>query len=384
LESDAYVLSQRAVDYFNAADKGWTAMWAPRHDYAESGIQIIGRDALDAAVSFCRADYASISKTPVEQLLPFTKIEKNLIGDRYGEYLTFIPEDADYVMQASSDPKLSLNPRYSWWLSRTDNGGSARETAALEIYKKDADAGTPCAHQGIYYQDFFNLINDWLLPRTYFEIGTETGESLRRFRCDALCVDPRFQITENVFAGRKRLFFFQMRSEEFFSRYNLLSFFSSGIDVAFQDGLHHFEVLLQDFINTERYCHSKSLMILHDCLPLNERMAERDYRIDQTEDDPRTRDYWTGDVWRIIPVLKKFRPDLRVFFVDCPPTGLVLCSNLNPNSTALSDNYERILAEFGMLNLSGIGLHTLWRMFPMLDSAAIARQPKPLLDLLGL
>src|SRR5437763_1502813 len=58
LESDAYVLSQRAVDYFNAADKGWTAMWAPRHDYAESGIQIIGRDALDAAVSFCRADYA--------------------------------------------------------------------------------------------------------------------------------------------------------------------------------------------------------------------------------------------------------------------------------------------------------------------------------------
>ena len=62
----------------------------------------------------------------------------------------------------------------------------------------------------------------------------------------------------------------------------------------------------------------------------------------------------------------------------------MLCSNLNPNSTALSDNYERILAEFGMLNLSGIGLHTLWRMFPMLDSAAIARQPKPLLDLLGL
>jgi len=39
-----------------------------------------------------------------------------------------------------------------------------------------------------------------------------------------------------------------------------------------------------------------------------------------------TLDFWTGDVWKIVPALIKFRPDLRVFTIACPPTGLtVVC-----------------------------------------------------------
>jgi hypothetical protein len=163
----------------------------------------------------------------------------------------------------------------------------------------------------------------------------------------------------------------------------LQTFFPDGIGIAFQDGLHHFEALLHDFIKTERFCHSRSLMVLHDCLPLNERMAEREYRLDETE-DPFTRGHWTGDVWRIIPILQKFRPDLRILLVDCPPTGLVLCSKLNPDSTILSENYDQIVHDFRELSLSAIGLPALWRTFPMLDSAEVAREPESLGDLLGL
>src|SRR5437763_1682483 len=52
LESDAFLISWRAVDYFNSVESGWIAMWVPRHDFAESAIQIIAADALDSFYSF--------------------------------------------------------------------------------------------------------------------------------------------------------------------------------------------------------------------------------------------------------------------------------------------------------------------------------------------
>ncbi len=262
-------------------------------------------------------------------------------------------------------------------------GSEADSAADKSKYFKQVNLEQPLDHKGISYLDFFAVLNHELKPRTYFEIGTERGQSVRRFSCDAICIDPHFQINEDVIGGRRRTFMFQMRSRDFFAEHDIRNFFPDGIEIAFQDGLHHFEALLQDFIDTERFCHSKSLMVLHDCLPLNERMAERDYRLDETE-DPLTRGHWTGDVWRIIPILQKFRPELHIFFVDCPPTGLVLCSNLNRYSTVLSDNHDQIVNQFRELSLSVWGLYTLWRAFPMLDSTAIAREPQLLPVLLGL
>jgi len=375
LESDAFLVSQRAIEYFNSARRGWIAMWVPRHDFAESAIQIIGADALDSFFSFCRTSYETFRGKDIERFLPLTKVEKSLRGDRHGEYLTYVPQDADYTVQ------VGTLPSYFWWLKRAMHPTLPEDRMAA--YLKQLTPDQPLVHTGLSHLEFLSVLHKWLVPRTYLEVGTETGQSLLRVKCDALCIDPNFKVTGNVFSGRRRAFFFQMTSREFFRHYDLHTFFPGGIDIAFQDGMHHFEELLQDFINTERFCHPNSLMVLHDCLPLNERMAERSYRLNETE-EPGIRDYWTGDVWRIIPILQKFRPELRIFFVDCPPTGLVLCSNLNPYSTVLSESYDQIVAQFRELSLSAVGLSALWRAFPTLDSAAIAREPQPLAALLGL
>jgi hypothetical protein len=77
---------------------------------------------------------------------------------------------------------------------------------------------------------------------------------------------------------------------------------------------------------------------------------------------------WAGDVWRILPILKKFRPDLQIVTLDCHPTGLVLCSNLDPSSTALSDHYHEIVRDFFDLSLSALGIRELWNLYPHLDS----------------
>jgi SAM-dependent methyltransferase len=69
-----------------------------------------------------------------------------------------------------------------------------------------------------------------------------------------------------------------------------------------------------------------------------------------------------------LPALKKHRPDLRVAFLDCPPTGLVAITNLDPQSAILQQEYRSVLDEFGAVDLSSYGLKRLWSLFPTLDT----------------
>jgi len=243
------------------------------------------------------------------------------------------------------------------------------------MYRKEI--GTELKHTGVEYLDFMATLSLNLSCRSYFEIGTDTGNSLKAFRCDAVCIDPHFRVSQDVLEGRRRAHFFQMTSDEFFEHYDLKTYLPRGIDVALLDGLHHAEVLLREFINTERFCHDRSVILLHDCLPLNERMAERAQRVDETE-DPATRYWWTGDVWRLLPILRKYRPDLRVQQFDCPPTGLIACARLDPYSRVLSEQYQSILDEFGKSSLSDFGFGRLWNLFPTIDTAKLTGEPSDL------
>jgi hypothetical protein len=228
--------------------------------------------------------------------------------------------------------------------------------------------------QGVGYFDILRAINERLQPRSFFEIGTNIGESALCFTCNIVMVDPEFQITRNVMKGRKTAFLFQMTSDDFFRDYHLTDFLPHGPDVAFLDGMHRFEFLLRDFINTERSCHDKSIIIMHDCLPTNERMAERVPRIVEDE-DPSTRGSWAGDVWRIIPALKKHRPDLRIHLLDCPPTGLVVCTKVDPKSDLLSNNYYKIIDEFSVSDLGSYGISALRNEYPMVSSRVLLERP---------
>ena len=225
---------------------------------------------------------------------------------------------------------------------------------------------------GIDYLQFLAELGHYLQPSSYLEIGTNSGASLQRIQCDALCIDPEFNVEASPLGKRRRSLFFQMPSDAFFAQYEVRSFFPAGVDLAFLDGMHWFEFLLRDFINTERACHPRSLILLHDCLPQNLRMAERVNREDPQE-DARTRYNWTGDVWRMLPILKMHRPDLQVRILDCPPTGLVAVSRLDPQNDVLSRAYHTILEEFAALELEAYGIAKLRTLFPMLETRAICR-----------
>ncbi len=238
-------------------------------------------------------------------------------------------------------------------------------------------------HDGLQYLDVLKILNDQLRPSTYFEIGTNRGDSTAAFPCDALCVDPDFMFQMSPLGRRERSFFMQMSSDAFFRAHKIRDFFPAGPDICFLDGLHRFEFLLRDFINTEAECRPNSVVLVHDCLPFNTRMAERTMRYDETEAEA-TRDFWTGDVWRILPTLKKYRPDLRIMQLDCDPTGLVVCTNLDPKSEILSRHYNQIVDEMMNLDLMGFGLQPLWHLYPTIDSKYLAAHPEDLTALLNI
>jgi tetratricopeptide (TPR) repeat protein len=189
---------------------------------------------------------------------------------------------------------------------------------------------------GANYLDVLKKFQGWLRPASYLEIGVETGRSLALAvpPTRAIGIDPAPRIGVG-FSAETRVF--QLTSDEFFARHDLAREFGRPcVDLAFIDGLHLFEQALRDFINLERYAGPRSVFLVHDCLPLDEASASRDRRAW----------FWTGDVWKLIPALKRWRPDLAIRTIATRPSGLAMITQLDPRSRVLPDNFAAIVAQF--------------------------------------
>jgi hypothetical protein len=273
----------------------------------------------------------------------------------------------------------------------TDEGRAA--LAAVQINQGDGE-GWPHMHDfddatnsfrmlGVPYLDFLTALHTHLTPRTYLEVGTETGSSLALVGCDAIAVDPQFQLDVTATGNRRRTFFFQMPSDTFFATENVRELLGRPVDMAFLDGMHRFEFLLRDLIGTEAACHPRSLILLHDCVPLNPRMALRQW-LPGGPSETETAPFWTGDVWKLLPILKKYRPELRLHVLDSPPTGLVAITRVDPASRILADSYYDIIDEHAATVMDENRLRSLWEELEMTDSGPLCKEPDRLTELFSL
>lgn len=214
---------------------------------------------------------------------------------------------------------------------------------------------------GQNYLDFLGELHLNLKPAWYLEIGTQKGYSLARARGAAIAIDPAFQIETKTFAALPELHMFQLTSDAFFET-GWIARNAVQLDFAFLDGMHLFEFLLRDFLNTERASHPGGCIAMHDCVPFNRVMALRDWDKSVTKS-------WTGDVWKILPILRQYRPQLRVDVVDCAPTGLVVVTGLDPNDRVLEQNYDAIHAEWMGRSLDDYGIDRFATDFPFVPAA---------------
>ena len=203
--------------------------------------------------------------------------------------------------------------------------------------------------------EFLRHLHVLAAPRTYLEIGVNDGRSLALSRTSSIAIDPAFRITVPL---RCNLDLVRATSDDFFAGPDPLAHFrgilgaAAGgtgdgdgaadagvrplIDLAFIDGMHHFEFALRDFMNVERHADWWSLIVFDDMLPRSVAEAARDRHSRE----------WAGDVFKIVPVLARHRPDLILVPVDTAPTGVLVVLGADPANDVLRERYEEIVAEW--------------------------------------
>ncbi len=214
---------------------------------------------------------------------------------------------------------------------------------------------TASEHGGEEYFAFLARLHKFLKPKTYMEIGTMGGHSLILAKCPSLAIDPEFEISTNIMEGKSTCFLAQMKSDRFFESYDPTTFLGGAVDMAFLDGMHVYEYLLRDFINTEKFCRKNSVILMHDCLPTDAHVARRqmsDQALASQSAHPR---WWAGDVWKVLLILRQARPELRITAFDAPPTGVVAITNLDPQSDALSKHYLSLIDSVRNVTMKDIG-----------------------------
>ena len=186
----------------------------------------------------------------------------------------------------------------------------------------------------MFYLQFLTRVHELLRPRQYLEIGMRNGDSLALASCPAVGIDPYYSITAEL---HNAVHLYRTTSDEYFSRPDPLA--PTGgqpFDLAFIDGLHLFEFAFRDFVHAEQYSAPGGVIVFDDVLPRS---------VDEAARERHTLG-WTGDVYPMLEVLARYRPELVVLPVDTEPTGLLLVLGTDPQNTVLADHYDDIMAEF--------------------------------------
>jgi hypothetical protein len=211
-------------------------------------------------------------------------------------------------------------------------------------------------HEGAGYLKLLRRLHALKRPRSYLEIGTAAGKTLAIARCPSIAIDPRFRLSHDVRQGKPEskpaCHLFEMTSDAFFAAHNPTALFGAPIDLAFIDGMHHFEFALRDFMNIERHCRPDSLIVLHDCLPVDTHMARRDPHDRSRAVQSHYPNAWAGDTWKALWILQRYRPDLRIFAFDAPPSGLVVVTHLDSASTLLKQRHDELVGAANAVDLA--------------------------------
>ncbi len=235
--------------------------------------------------------------------------------------------------------------RLNQWLGRkADAQRLCRRALSYCDYTKAYQLLSELELPGEHYFKVLSRVHRHVRPATYLEVGVSRGESLQLVlpQTLALGIDPQPRLGFALGPNHK---VFAQTSDEFFARPDVPALLGGrALEMAFIDGMHHFEYALRDFINIEPLCRPGSLVFIHDCFPIDARSAERD----------QTTAFWSGDIWRLIVLLKKYRPELSIHTLGAPPTGLGLIMHLDPASRLLRERLPELIAEGLALDFSSI------------------------------
>ncbi len=125
---------------------------------------------------------------------------------------------------------------------------------------------------------------------------------------------------------------FKMTSDEFFENH-----ISTKYDIVFIDGLHLFEQVHRDILNSLKWLNENGTIVVHDCNPLLEKTQVREH----------TSGAWHGDVWKAILKLRMENPELEIYTVDTDEG----CAVIRTGYQRLFKTNEKEIYNFNFFNL---------------------------------
>ncbi len=129
--------------------------------------------------------------------------------------------------------------------------------------------------------------------KSFLEIGTFNGDTFKHITIDkkeSVDPDPNCKATHI------------MTSDEYFKNSQ------DKWDIIFIDGLHEHTQVYRDICNSLEHLNPNGVIVMHDCMPKNEKMQLWDNKSHQYEE-------WTGDTWKAYYKVYKELPYL-VYVVD--------------------------------------------------------------------
>lgn len=109
VEADFYILSKRMADYMNGLISGWQTGWCKKHNFIETAIQVICKDAFDAFGNFskqnrndCKGLLGRLPENIISRMS--SRFNISFSGDRIGEwsgmsYTKILASNFDYYGQ---------------------------------------------------------------------------------------------------------------------------------------------------------------------------------------------------------------------------------------------------------------------------------------------
>tara|TARA_R110000823_G_scaffold262221_1_gene382821 strand:- start:6169 stop:6762 length:594 start_codon:yes stop_codon:yes gene_type:complete len=130
--------------------------------------------------------------------------------------------------------------------------------------------------------------------KSYLEIGVNTPAQ-PGYNWVGVEIETKHGVDPNVDTT------YRVESDTFFNEH-----ISQKYDIIFVDGLHLFEQVYKDIVNSLENLNENGVIVVHDCNPITEITQRR----------LRASDSWHGDVWKSIVKLRMENPNLEISTVD--------------------------------------------------------------------
>lgn len=107
VDTDTFILSHRLAHFIrDELNEGWTAFWIPKYGFPSAELHVLTPSGMHQYREFTTPHYMAHQGKRMEMAMPFTRVVKDFVGDRFGEDKAYQVPEMDYYSQAPLDIEL--------------------------------------------------------------------------------------------------------------------------------------------------------------------------------------------------------------------------------------------------------------------------------------